>query len=144
MCKQGLRTTHTDMFPHTCTCVQTQAHRHTGVHTHTHTHTQTCSHTLAYKHKHADTQVHTHTHATHTCMCIQTQTHRCTHTRDTQRYTHAGLITLANMIHSPMNVLYTPDMKPTSVRNKPENLSLATSCRFEQSEMSSLNLDDPP
>ena len=53
--------------------------------------------------------------STHTCMCTHTM--------------HTGLITLANMIHSPMNVLHTPDMEPTSVRNKPEYLSTAAGCK---------------
>ena len=51
----------------------------------------------------------------HTCMCTHTM--------------HTGLITLANMIHSPMNVLHTPDMEPISVRNKPEYLSTAAGCK---------------
>ena len=47
----------------------------------------------------------------------------CTHTM------HTGLITLANVIHSLMNMLHTPDMEPTSVRNKPEYLSTAAGCK---------------
>ena len=65
----------------------------------------------------------------HTCMCTHTM--------------HTDLITLANMIHSPMNLLHTPDMEPISVRNKPEYLSTAAGCSFEQSSMSYLNLGVP-
>ena len=62
----------------------------------------------------------------HTLACAHTL---CTHTM------HTGLITLANVIHSLMNVLHTPDMEPISVRNKAEYLSTAAGCSFEESKM---------
>ena len=61
-------------------------------------------------------------------MHMPAHTLACAHTLCT-RTMHTGLITLANVIHSLMNVLHTPDMEPISVRNKPEYLSTAAGCK---------------